>query len=231
MEKEKFGDQSDLDKQNSSGFTENHEENNIEINLKDEENSTVIEDKEKDVLQDSENENYVEQTENLKSEDKEGSELQEAEEKDELSTLRAELEESKDKYIRLYSEFDNFRRRTAKERLELVKTANEDLIVNLLSVADDFDRASKAMEKQEDIEAVKKGIELIQHKFFKVLEQKGLKPMSDLRGESFDADAHEAITQIPAPEDKLKGKIVDVIENGYYLNEKVVRYAKVVIGA
>lgn len=230
MEKETFGEKAAFEKQNDGGFTQD-EENNKENILKDEQSSTVTEDKEKDVLENSENENYAEQTENLKSEDKENSQSQEEEEKDELSLLKAELEESKDKYIRLYSEFDNFRRRTAKERLELVKTANEDLIVNLLSVADDFNRASQAMENQEDIEAVKKGTALIQNKFFKVLEQKGLKPMGDLRGESFDADNHEAITQIPAPEDKLKGKIVDVIENGYYLNDKVIRYAKVVIGA
>lgn len=230
MEKETFGEKAAFEKQNDGGFTQD-EENNKENILKDEQSSTVIEDKEKDVLENSENENYAEQTENLKSEDKENPQSQEEEEKDELSLLKIELEESKDKYIRLYSEFDNFRRRTAKERLELVKTANEDLIVNLLSVADDFNRASQAMENQEDIEAVKKGTALIQNKFFKVLEQKGLKPMGDLRGESFDADIHEAITQIPAPEDKLKGKIVDVIENGYYLNDKVIRYAKVVIGA
>lgn len=200
-----------------------------ENKFKSEDNGTVAEDKEKEILEDSDQDNYAEQTEDLKTEDSDGD--SESSEKDELSVLKSELEEAKDKYLRLYSEFDNFRRRTAKERLELVKTANEDLLVNLLSVADDFDRASKAMKEQEDVKAVKKGVELIHHKFFKVLEQKGLKPMGNLKGEPFDADIHEAITQIPVPEDKLKGKIVDVIENGYYLNDKVIRYAKVVIGA
>lgn len=201
-----------------------------ENKFKGEDESSVAEDKEKEILEDSDQENYAEQTEGLKNNDsEEDSEL--SEEVDELSVLKSELGEAKDKYLRLYSEFDNFRRRTAKERLELVKTANEELMVNLLSVADDFDRASKAMKEQEDVKAVKQGVELIHHKFFKVLEQKGLKPMGDLKGEPFDADIHEAITQIPAPEDKLKGKIVDVIENGYYLNDKVIRYAKVVIGA
>lgn len=201
-----------------------------ENKFKGETNSSVAEDKEKEILEDSDQENYADQIEDLKNDDSDG-ESDPSEALDELGVLKAELEEAKDKYLRLYSEFDNFRRRTAKERLDLVKTANEELMVNLLSVADDFDRASKAMKEQEDVKAVKQGVELIHHKFFKVLEQKGLKPMGDLKGEPFDADIHEAITQIPAPEDKLKGKIVDVIENGYYLNDKVIRYAKVVIGA
>lgn len=152
-------------------------------------------------------------------------------EEDEVATLKAAVEESKDKYLRLYSEFENFRRRNAKERLELIKTANEDLVTDLLPVLDDFERAIKAMGDQEESKAVREGVELIQNKLIKALEQKGLKPMGDLQGKAFDADIHEAITQIPAPEESLKGKIVDVIEHGYYLNEKVIRYAKVVIGA
>lgn len=154
---------------------------------------------------------------------------QEQAEVDEAIALKAELEESKDKYLRLYSEFENFRRRNAKERLELIKTANEELVTALLPVLDDFERATKAM--GEDVKAVKEGVELIYNKLNKSLEQKGLKPMGDLIGKEFDADLHEAITHTPAPEESLKGKIVDVIENGYYLNDKVIRYAKVIIGA
>src|SRR5690606_8335708 len=154
---------------------------------------------------------------------------QEQAEVDEATALKAELEESKDKYLRLYSEFENFRRRNAKERLDLIKTANEELVIALLPVLDDFERATKAM--GEDVKAVKEGVELIYNKLNKSLEQKGLKPMGDLIGKEFDADLHEAITHTPAPKESLKGKIVDVIENGYYLNDKVIRYAKVIIGA
>lgn len=179
-----------------------------------------------------------ESEENVVSGEAEGREVEDAhqeqadteEEVDEATALKAELEETKDKYIRLYSEFENFRRRNAKERLELIKTANEELVTALLPVLDDFERATQAMSSQ-DVKAVQEGIELIFNKLNKSLEQKGLKPMGDLKGKEFDADLHEAITHTPAPEESLKGKIVDVIENGYYLNDKVVRYAKVVIGA
>lgn len=175
--------------------------------------------------------------ENIASGEIEGTEAEDASrqaeeaqpEVDEATALKAELEEAKDKYLRLYSEFENFRRRNAKERLELIKTANEELVTALLPVLDDFERATKAM--GEDVKAVKEGVELIYNKLNKSLEQKGLKPMGDLKGKDFDADLHEAITHTPAPEESLKGKIVDVIENGYYLNDKVIRYAKVIIGA
>lgn len=152
------------------------------------------------------------------------------EEKSEVDQLKEDIEEQKDKYVRLYSEFDNFRRRTAKERLELIKTANEDLVSALLPVIDDFDRAMKALDAK-NATSEKEGIELIYNKMVKVLEQKGVKPMEIKAGDDFDAEIHEAITQIPAPSEELKGKIVDVVESGYYLDEKVVRFAKVVTGA
>ena len=144
--------------------------------------------------------------------------------------LTRELAEAKDKHLRLYSEFENFRRRTAKERLELIGTANADLILSLLPVVDDFERAQKAAEGDPASEAQLEGMNLIYHKLMKELGQKGLKPMDNLIGTKFDAEVHEAISQIPAPEDKLKNCIVDVVEKGYYLNDKVIRYAKVVIG-
>lgn len=217
MEKEKFDERS----------VENKDErfNNESTTLK-EEQENVAESKEKDILEDSSEENYAEQAEDLKEEEQTTEEPQ-----DEVAQLKGEIEEAKDKYLRLYSEFENYRRRTAKERLELIKTANEDLVIALLPVLDDFNRATQAMGDQEDTKSIKEGIQLIYSKFSKALENKGLKPMGDLKGEAFDAEVHDAITQIPAPEEKLKGKIVDVIENGYYLNEKVIRYAKVVIGA
>jgi len=143
--------------------------------------------------------------------------------------LKAEVEEFRDKYLRLYSEFDNFRRRNAKERIELIQTANKDLIAELLPVLDDFERAIQAMEKSEDIEAVKEGVKLVYHKFFKSLESKGLKPFESKEKE-FNTEYHEAITEIPAPEDSLKGKVVDEVEKGYTLYDKVIRFAKVVVG-
>lgn len=144
--------------------------------------------------------------------------------------LELELAEAKDKYLRLYSEFENFRRRNAKERIELIKTASSDLMTELLSTVDDFDRAKQANEKQEDVEAIKEGFELISNKLYKTLESKGLKLMETPKGTDFDAELHEAVTQFPA-EEGLKGKIIDTVEKGYYMGEKVIRFAKVVIGA
>lgn len=145
--------------------------------------------------------------------------------------LSIELAEAKDKYLRLYSEFENFRRRNAKERLELVKTASSDLMEQLLPVIDDFERAQNANKSQEDVEAIKEGFDLIHNKLFKTLENKGLKVMETAKGTEFDAELHEAITQFPTDEEELKGKIIDTVEKGYYLGEKVIRFAKVVIGA
>lgn len=145
--------------------------------------------------------------------------------------LKIELAEAKDKYLRLYSEFENFRRRTAKEKLDLVGTANEGLMHSLLPILDDFERADKSFSEEMEVKAMKEGIDLIHSKFKNVLEQKGIKKMEIDAGSDFDTELHEAITQIPAPEEKLKGKIIDVIENGYLLSDKVVRFAKVVTGA
>lgn len=155
-----------------------------------------------------------------------------ADEQDEVSKLKDELSESKDKYLRLYSEFDNFRRRTSKEKLDMVQTAHEDLMTELLPILDDFERALKTFEEKEaDLVSVKEGVALIHNKLNKALERKGLKVMEGKEGMDFDPEYHEAITQIPAPKPKLKGKVVDVVEKGYLLKEKVIRYAKVVIGS
>lgn len=153
-------------------------------------------------------------------------------EQDEVSRLKDELSESKDKYLRLYSEFDNFRRRTSKEKLDMVQTAHADLMTELLPILDDFERAMKTFEeKGADLNSVKEGVALIHNKLNKALERKGLKVMEGKEGMEFDPEYHEAITQIPAPKPKLKGKVVDVVEKGYLLKEKVIRYAKVVIGS
>ncbi len=137
--------------------------------------------------------------------------------------------EWRDKYLRLYAEFDNFRKRTMKERAELLSTASADVIKEMLPILDDFDRAVKANETVEDITAVKEGFVLIHHKLYKKLEMKGLKPIQ-AKDQAFDTDFHEAITQIPAPTEDLKGKVVDEVEKGYMLNEKIIRFSKVVIG-
>ena len=148
----------------------------------------------------------------------------------ETEKLQAEVAELKDKFLRLQAEFDNFRRRTAKERLDLIGTASKDLVSTLIPVLDDFERATKTMETATDMDAIKEGVGLVYSKFYKILEAKGLKPMNST-GQAFNPEIHEAITQIPAPSDDLKGKVVDEVEKGYYLNDTVVRFAKVVIGA
>lgn len=135
-----------------------------------------------------------------------------------------------DKYLRLFAEFDNYKRRTQKERVELLQTAGKDIIVSLLSVLDDFERAIKATENTTDVEAVREGILLVQQKLKGILTQRGLKEINS-KDEPFDTDLHEAITQIPAPTEELKGKVIDEVQKGYTLNDKVIRYAKVVVGA
>jgi molecular chaperone GrpE len=143
---------------------------------------------------------------------------------------KEELSQANDKYLRLYAEFDNFRRRTIKEREDARKTEGKDIIVALLPVLDDFERALRSMDTVTDVVPVKEGVALIQHKLRNVLAQKGLKEMQSI-GTTFDPDLHEAITSIPAPTDDMKGKVVDEMEKGYELNEKVVRFAKVIVGA
>lgn len=137
--------------------------------------------------------------------------------------------EINDKFLRLYSEFDNFRKRTAREKIEMSKTASEDVISQLLPVLDDFERAIKSTEESTDCSAVKEGMNLIYNKFIGILDKRGLKPIEAI-GQGFDTDFHEAITYIPAPSDDMQGKVVDEVEKGYTLGDKVIRYTKVVIG-
>lgn len=135
-----------------------------------------------------------------------------------------------DKYLRLFAEFDNFKRRTQKERVELLQTAGKDVIISLLPVLDDFDRADKAMENATDVNSVKEGVNLVHNKLKSILGQKGLKEMESINT-VFDTDNHEAITKIPAPTEDMKGKVIDQLEKGYTLNDKVIRFAKVVVGS
>ncbi len=139
------------------------------------------------------------------------------------------IQTEKDKYLRLFAEFENYKKRTTRERIELFKTAGQDLMTTLLPILDDFDRGLAEIKKAKDKELLK-GMQLINDKLKKTLEQKGLTLIKVKAGDVFDADIHEAITQIPAPTDKLKGKIIDCIENGYQLGDKIIRFPKVVIG-
>ena len=148
---------------------------------------------------------------------------------DALSELQEEFKLEKDRYLRLFAEFENYKKRTSRERIEMFKTAGEDVIGSLLPVLDDFERALKEIETMEDNSHFK-GVGLINNKLRETLRNKGLELMVVKPGDTFDADSHEAITQIPAPEKKLKGKIIDVVEKGYTLGDKIIRYPKVVIG-
>jgi len=144
--------------------------------------------------------------------------------------LKEENAALNDKYLRLFAEFDNYKRRTQKERVELLQTAGKDVIVSLLTVLDDFDRAHKATETATDVAAVREGVQLVHHKLKNLLVQKGLKEMESINT-PFNTDLHEAITKIPAPNEDMKGKVIDELEKGYTLNDKVIRFAKVVVGS
>lgn len=148
---------------------------------------------------------------------------------DELAQLKLEKEELKDKYIRLVAEFDNYKRRTSKQIIEIRETATEGLMTSLLEIVDDYDRAKDNLEKAEDVAALKEGVYLIFNKLIKTFEAKGLVEM-EAKDKDFDADFHEAIAEIPAPTPELEGKVIDVVQKGYILNDKIIRHAKVVVG-
>ncbi|MET1260088.1 nucleotide exchange factor GrpE [Flagellimonas sp. DF-77] len=143
--------------------------------------------------------------------------------------LTEELAKEKDKFLRLFAEFENFKKRTSKERIEMFKTAGQEVIQSLLPILDDFDRALKEISKAEDNELFK-GVGLINNKLRETLKSKGLEEVEVAQGDTFDAEVHDAITQIPAPDKKLKGKIIDVVEKGFKLGDKIIRHPKVVVG-
>ncbi|WP_157255508.1 nucleotide exchange factor GrpE [Pedobacter sp. Leaf216] len=176
-------------------------------------------------------ENTSENTaENVENTDASANETEQAPELSAEEKLQADVQQLNDKYLRLYAEFDNYKRRTQKERVELLQTAGKDVIVSLLPVLDDFDRALKAMETAADVAPVKEGILLVSTKLKNTLAQKGLKDVESI-SQPFNTDFHEAITNIPAPTEDLKGKVIDEVEKGYTLNDNVIRFAKVVVGA
>jgi molecular chaperone GrpE len=147
----------------------------------------------------------------------------------ELDQLKADLADQKDKYLRLMAEFENFKRRTAKERVDLIQTAGKDVIVSLLDVMDDCDRAEKQLSGTDDIAVQKEGIQLVFNKIRATLHGKGLKAMESI-DQPFDVELHEAITEVPVPEEAKKGKVIDEVTKGYFLNDKIIRFAKVVVG-
>lgn len=156
--------------------------------------------------------------------------VQESDESSDVDSWQKKYNEMNDKYLRLYSEFDNYRKRSARERIEFTKTASADIFSAILPILDDFDRAAKALEQSSEIETVKEGMSLIHNKLWNTLHQKGLEPL-DAIGKEFDSELFEAITSYPATEPDMKGKVIDVLEKGYTLNGKVIRFAKVVVGS
>lgn len=174
------------------------------------------------------------QEEALISEQENIQDIQSQEVKEEIKIEEPSFEEviqiEKDKFLRLFAEFENYKKRTTKERFELYKTASQELMTSLLPIVDDFERALNHIEESPETEELRKGVSLIHQKFYNTLEQKGLNKIEVKAGEIFDAELHEAITQIPAPTADLKGKVIDCLEKGYKLGDKIIRYPKVVIG-
>ena len=168
--------------------------------------------------------------EDLKEDENIVDETQEVQQEVIEPTAEELLQQEKDKFLRLFAEFENYKKRTSKERVELFKTANQELMTVLLPILDDFERALIHIEDDKEAEELRKGVLLIYQKLVKTLEQKGLAKIEVKKGDAFDAEIHEAITQIPAPSKKLKGKIIDVIERGYKLGDKIIRFPKVIIG-
>ncbi len=177
----------------------------------------------------AEKEEGKQQAELQATEEKAAQEEEKEESLSETEALQAELQQEKDKYMRLFAEFENYKRRTGKERVEMFKTAGQEVMLAMLPVLDDFDRAIKEIKKSDEGSHYE-GVELINSKLRETLRKQGLEQMNVKEGDKFDADLHDAVTQIPAPKKKLKGKIVDVIEKGYTLGDKIIRYPKVVTG-
>lgn len=197
------------------------------------ENSTIEENEKEEILN---KENSNEEGNKLKEKPKKASSSKSKTTKKkktnankEVDKLKEQLNELNDKYLRLSAEYDNYRKRTLKEKMDLIRTGGEDILINILPVIDDFERAMGSMDNASDHDTLKEGVNLIYNKFIDFMKSRGVKEIDAINND-FNTDEHEALTKIPAPNKKLKGKIVDVIEKGYYLHDKVIRYSKVVIG-
>lgn len=191
--------------------------------LKEEQNTANTETSEETKDQTNSNAENTEDSDDAK-------EFGEAEAENPLETLQKQLTEEKSKYLRLYAEFENFRKRSAKERIDLIGTASADVLKELLPIMDDFDRAIESNKSADDIQAVKEGFDLLQNKFSRLMKSKGVEEMNP-KDEMFDGEIHEAIAQMPAQSEDQKGKIFDVVEKGYKLNEKIIRHPKVVVAS
>jgi len=208
----------------------NKEKINTEKDIKEEINIDESTDKTStDAEQKSEKDIDLKTNKNSKKKSKKKKKSKEQELEEELIEAKEKIAEINDKYLRLYSEFDNFRKRTIKEKSDIYKTAGEDVIINIISIVDDFERALKATEATEENKAHREGLELIYNRFINILNQKNVKEIECI-GKEFDTDLHEALTKIPAPTEEMKGKVIDAIEKGYTMNDKVIRFAKVVVG-
>jgi len=181
-------------------------------------------------MEDEPRKRQTEESTELNDENIETNSAEESQEEiSEEEKLREDLAKEKEKFLRLFAEFENYKRRTSKERMDLFKTAGQEVIVSLLPVMDDFDRALKELSKSDDKEMFQ-GVELISNKFKETLKNKGLEQVEVQAGDTFDAEVHDAITQIPAPDKKMKGKIIDVVEKGFKLGDRIIRHPKVVVG-
>lgn len=185
-------------------------------------------------MKDPNQENPIENTETPLPEQADSQEpsqeaTEQAEPINEVDQLHADLAQWKDRYLRVYSEFDNFKKRAVRDRVEYLKMAESDVVISMLSVLDDFERALKANKEAGLVDSMTEGVNLIYNKLKNSLQQRGLKEMVS-KGETFDSDIHEALTMAPAPSEEMKGKVIDELEKGYYLNDKVIRHAKVVVG-
>ena len=177
--------------------------------------------------EDIKDEEIIKEQESVQVEENQGSEKEVIKQEPSPEEL---LQTEKDKFLRLFAEFENYKKRTTRERIELFKTAGQEVMTSLLPVVDDFERALSHIEDDKEAEELRKGVLLIYQKFYNTLEQKGLSKIETNQGDIFDAEIHEAITQIPAPSEDLKGKVIDCVEKGYKLGDKIIRYPKVVIG-
>lgn len=173
--------------------------------------------------------NNTEEQLNVQTDEQQDASIEKNAEISPLDELKAQLDESKDKYLRLFAEFDNFKKRTAKEKLELIETASKSTVCEILPILDDFERAIAVADDASNEETISEGVTMIIQRLFRSMENIGLKPLVST-GEAFDVDIHEALTEIPAPTEELKGKVVDTIQKGYFLKSKLIRHAKVVVG-
>ncbi len=190
-------------------------------------NKETARDEEMQDIKDANNADEITSEEQVEIQDEQSEEVKEGVTED----FEAKYNEVNDRFLRLYSEFENFRRRTAKEKIDILSNSRGESLKSMLPIVDDFERAILNNDNTEEIDVLKDGFRLIHHKLMTTLQQSGLKPIDTQVGDDFDTDKHEAITQIPAPSPELKGKVVDIIEKGYVTNDKVIRYAKVVIGS